>query len=77
MTLKSSYNSEMDKKFALGITVIGIIILILLSAATVYEINEKFEGQGIYLFLLAALCVLAAYFIENIKNKIFNKFKRA
>lgn len=67
----------MDKKFALAITVIGIIILILLSAATVYEINEKFKGQGIYLFLLAALCVLIAYFIENIKNKISDKFKKS
>ena len=66
----------MDKKFALAIALIGIVILILLSAATVHQINKVFEGYGMHLFLLAALCILLAYFIDSIKDKISNKFKR-
>ena len=66
----------MDKKFALAAAFAGIVILILLSAATVHKINETFNESGPLLFLLAAVFVLIAYFIDEIKNKILNKFKK-
>lgn len=67
----------MDRKFAAAAGLLAAVILILLSAATVYKINEFSGGRGMQLFLLAVLLILLAYAMDNVKDKILNKFRKS
>jgi len=55
----------MGIKLKTAAALLAVIILILLSAATVYGINEFFNGQGMILFMLATLFILLAFIIHE------------